>query len=70
MLTKERVDQLVDMNIGRVDISIYTDESIFEEEMQRIFYTAWVYVGHESEVAQPGDYKTSFIGACRSSLPR
>ncbi len=70
MLTKERVDQLVDMNIGRVDISIYTDESIFEEEMQRIFYTTWVYVGHESEIAQPGDYKTSFIGRVPVILSR
>ena len=30
--------------------------------MQRIFYTTWVYVGHESEIAQAGDYKTSYIG--------
>jgi phenylpropionate dioxygenase-like ring-hydroxylating dioxygenase large terminal subunit len=70
MLTNERIDELVDMNIGRVDISIYKDEEIFEAEMQRIFYTAWVYVGHESEVAQPGDYKTSYIGRVPVILSR
>ena len=70
MLTREQVDKLVDMDIGRVDISIYTDEAIFEEEMQRIFYTTWVYVGHESEVSQPGDYKTSYIGRIPVILSR
>ena len=24
--------------------------------MQRIFGTAWIYVGHESQVRNPGDY--------------
>jgi phenylpropionate dioxygenase-like ring-hydroxylating dioxygenase large terminal subunit len=70
MLTRERIDQLVDMDIGRVDISIYTDPAIFEDEMQRIFYATWVYVGHESEIAQPGDYKTSFIGRTPVILSR
>jgi phenylpropionate dioxygenase-like ring-hydroxylating dioxygenase large terminal subunit len=63
MITKERIDELVQMaDHGRIDISLYTDEEIFEAEMQRIFYTTWVYVGHSSEIAQAGDYKTTYIG--------
>ena len=30
--------------------------------MARIFARTWVYVGHESEVARPGDFKTTTIG--------
>ena len=46
----------------RVDTRIYTDPAIFKDEMQRIFETTWVYVGHACEVAEPGDFKTASIG--------
>ena len=48
---------------GRVHSSVFTDESIFETELERIFYKFWVYLAHESEVAEPGDY-------CRKSIGR
>src|SRR5258707_3084300 len=45
-----------------VDSRIYTDEAIFADEMERIFHRWWVYVGHESEVPEVGDYRSTFIG--------
>jgi phenylpropionate dioxygenase-like ring-hydroxylating dioxygenase large terminal subunit len=47
---------------GRVHRQIYTDPEIFELELERIFGVAWVYVGHESQVKNPGDYVRTFIG--------
>ena len=47
---------------GRVHRRLYTDPAIFELEMERIFGTAWIYVGHESQVKNPGDYVRTFIG--------
>jgi phenylpropionate dioxygenase-like ring-hydroxylating dioxygenase large terminal subunit len=46
----------------RVHGSLYTDPAIFEEELRKIWYRSWVFVGHESEVAQPGDYVRKRIG--------
>jgi phenylpropionate dioxygenase-like ring-hydroxylating dioxygenase large terminal subunit len=46
----------------RVDSAIYTSRDIFDEEMERIFHRWWVYVGHESEVPEPGDYVQTWIG--------
>lgn len=40
----------------------YVDPAVFALEMERIFGTAWVYVGHDSELPQPGDFKTTMIG--------
>ena len=47
---------------GRVHRSLYVDESIFERELDQIFSGTWVYVGHESEIPSPDDYKTTTIG--------
>jgi phenylpropionate dioxygenase-like ring-hydroxylating dioxygenase large terminal subunit len=47
---------------GRVHGSLYTDPRVFADELERIWYRTWVYVGHESEVPQPGDYVAKTIG--------
>lgn len=41
---------------------VYTDPAIFDLEMERIFQGTWVFVAHESEVPQPGDFKTETVG--------
>ncbi len=40
---------------------VYADPAIFALEMARIFARAWIYVGHESQVAQPGDFITASV---------
>ncbi len=49
---------------GRLDLdwSIFTEESIFEEEMRRIFEGTWVYLAHESQFPNPGDFVTAPLG--------
>ena len=42
--------------------SLYTDEAIFREELEKIWYRTWVYVGHESEIPRPNDYILKTIG--------
>ncbi len=54
----------------RVHRKIYTDSEVFEAEMERIFERTWVFVGHESEVAAAGDYKTVTIGAQPAIMTR
>ncbi|ELB87043.1 aromatic hydrocarbon dioxygenase large subunit [Rhodococcus wratislaviensis IFP 2016] len=46
----------------RVHGSVYTSPAIFQREMDTIFRKGWVYVAHESEVSEPGDYLTRRIG--------
>ena len=43
----------------RVHASLYVDERVYADEMDRIFTRGWVFVGHKSEVPGP-DQRPSF----------
>lgn len=45
-----------DVRRGFVPAHIYNDDAIYELEKERIFSRAWIFVGHTSEVPEPGDY--------------
>eukprot|EP00300_Choanocystis_sp_HF-7_P005554 c14141_g1_i3.p1 GENE.c14141_g1_i3~~c14141_g1_i3.p1 ORF type:complete len:181 (+),score=14.37 c14141_g1_i3:67-543(+) len=45
-----------DVRRGMIPAHIYNDEEIFEQEKSKLFSRAWIFVGHESEIPQPGDY--------------
>jgi phenylpropionate dioxygenase-like ring-hydroxylating dioxygenase large terminal subunit len=36
--------------------SLYTDPAVFALELKRIFGKSWIYVGHESQIKNAGDY--------------
>ena len=46
----------------RFHSDLYVDPQIFELEMGRIYHRTWVWVAHESEIANPGDFKTTHVG--------
>ncbi|CAN5152704.1 aromatic ring-hydroxylating dioxygenase subunit alpha [soil metagenome] len=60
--TPEAFDASAVVKNHRVHGSVYTSPEIFQREMETIFRTGWVYVAHESEVAEEGDYLTRRIG--------
>ncbi|HEY3877081.1 MAG TPA: Rieske 2Fe-2S domain-containing protein [Trebonia sp.] len=45
----------------RVRGLVYTDPLVYDLEVRRIFREGWVFVAHESEVPEPGDYVTKRI---------
>lgn len=56
------VQEKPEEGVHRVDRQIFTDEEIFELEMKHIFEGNWVYLAHESQIPEIGDYFTTYIG--------
>ena len=52
----ETVGKLVDPENGLIDRSIFTKRDIFEQEQETIFTRAWLFIGHESQIPEPGDF--------------
>jgi glycine betaine catabolism A len=41
----------------------YTDEQVFQLDLEAIFYREWLFAGHGCEIPKPGDYFLHEIGA-------
>ena len=54
---------LVDLEHGLVGREVYVNEAIYQQELEQIFARAWLLVGHESQVPNPGDFVVSRMGA-------
>ncbi|MBM9464501.1 Rieske 2Fe-2S domain-containing protein [Aeromicrobium sp. YIM 150415] len=46
----------------RIHGSVYTSQAVFAAELERVFRTGWLYVAHESQLRNPGDYITTRAG--------
>jgi nitrite reductase/ring-hydroxylating ferredoxin subunit len=64
-------DTHLDRILGRVEdglekdlvpAEIFNDQAVFEAEMAQIFGTCWVFVAHESEIPNAGDFVQRRIG--------
>jgi len=40
-----------------LDAHFYTDPEVYRREHDRVFFRTWQFVGHQSMIAEPGDYK-------------
>ncbi|MER6977453.1 benzoate 1,2-dioxygenase large subunit [Streptomyces carpinensis] len=62
----ELLDQAVvddrEAGVIRANRQIFTDDELFELEMKHIFEGNWIYLAHESQVPEPGDYVTTYMG--------
>ena len=47
---------------GLVPLRILNDEEVYRAELDRIFGRCWVFVAHESEIPDPGDFVQRYIG--------
>ena len=53
---------LVDMKAGQISREIFVNDEIYQQELERLFARVWLFVGHESQIPNPGDFFVSGMG--------
>ena len=56
---------LVDTAEGWISREIFVSPEAFRGELERLFTRAWLFVGHESQIPNPGDFFASRMGRSR-----
>ena len=57
-----KIEDLVDPDTGEVDRVIFSDQEIYEMELEQIFARAWNFMCHESQIPNTGDFFMNYIG--------
>jgi dibenzofuran dioxygenase subunit alpha len=52
----------VRVDTGLVSRRIFFDPDVYQEELARIFAKCWLFLGHESQIPNPGDYVAGYMG--------
>lgn len=58
----EEIKALVDQEVGLLDPRIYSDQDLYEIELERVFARSWLLLGHEGHIPKAGDYITTYMG--------
>ena len=58
----EDLDRYVDMAAGRMSRKVFWERDIYDQELEKIFARAWLFLGHVSQVPKAGDYVTTTMG--------
>jgi len=62
MALMKHLNGLVDVDRGIISREIFVNEDIYRAEQEQVFARAWLFIGHESQIRNPGDYLVSSMG--------
>jgi len=50
------VTGLMDVEHGLISRRIFIEPAVYEQELEQIFGRCWLFLCHESQIPQPGDF--------------
>ena len=56
------VKSLVDTDSGLINRRIFSDPDIYQQELEQIFARCWLFLCHETQIPDRGDFMTTYMG--------
>lgn len=56
------ITDLVDIENGRLAGDMFTDEDIYQQELEKVWKRAWCFLAHDSQIPAKGDFFQTYIG--------
>lgn len=56
------IDDLMDVEAGRLSRRIFWERDIYDQELERVFARCWLFIAHETQIPKAGDYLTTYMG--------
>lgn len=51
-----------DIDNGHIDPKIYTDQAIYERELEQVFGRSWLFLAHDSQLPKRGSFVQTYMG--------
>ena len=58
----DEIKKLVNDKEGILDARIYSDEDLYQLELERVFARSWLLLGHDTHIPNTGDFLNTYMG--------
>lgn len=57
-----QISSLLLLDKGVLNRQIFSDPTVYQQELEQIFGRCWLFIGHESQIQAPHDFAASYMG--------